>query len=74
MHGTPLRIILIDKQPYHLGKVFLCVWTFGLLPNPTLRSFGLPLTPDGRIIVDASYRVKGAAGVYSIGDCAHITF
>ncbi|ERI09870.1 hypothetical protein HMPREF0083_02039 [Aneurinibacillus aneurinilyticus ATCC 12856] len=34
----------------------------------------MPLTPDGRIIVDASYRVKGAAGVYSIGDCAHITF
>ncbi|MEH7352414.1 FAD-dependent oxidoreductase [Neobacillus drentensis] len=52
--------------------VGLCVWTLGLLPNPVLRSFGLPLTSDGQVIVDASYRVEGVPGVYSIGDCAHI--
>lgn len=33
---------------------------------------GLPLTKEGQVIVDASYRVKGAVGVYGIGDCAHI--
>jgi len=51
----------------------LCIWTLGLLPNPALRNFGLPLTPEGFVIVDESYRVKGTRGLYSIGDCAHIT-
>ncbi|MBO8164526.1 MAG: FAD-dependent oxidoreductase [Brevibacillus sp.] len=36
------------------------------------RGLGLPLTAEGQIIVDASYRVKGVPGVYSIGDCARI--
>ncbi|HTG67645.1 MAG TPA: FAD-dependent oxidoreductase [Candidatus Udaeobacter sp.] len=50
----------------------LCVWTLGLLPNPMLRSIGLPVTSDGFVIVDESYRVQGLQGVYSIGDCARI--
>jgi NADH dehydrogenase len=48
----------------------LCVWTLGLLPM--LTRFGLPLTPEGYVDVDASYRVRGLRGVYSIGDCAQI--
>lgn len=52
--------------------VGLCVWTLGLSPSPALRKFRLPLTPEGQVMVDTSYRVKGAPGVYSIGDCAHI--
>lgn len=52
--------------------VGLCVWTIGLIPNPALRSMGLPITPEGQVLVDESYRVKGAPGVYSIGDCARI--
>lgn len=53
-------------------SVGLCVWTLGLLPNPMLRSIGLPVTSEGYVDVDASYRVKNAQGVYSIGDCARI--
>jgi NADH dehydrogenase len=52
--------------------VSLCIWTIGLIPNPALRSMGLPLTPEGQVLVDECYRVKGAPGVYSIGDCARI--
>lgn len=52
--------------------VGLCIWTIGLIPNPVLRSMGLPLTPDGQVLVDECYRVKGAPGVYSIGDCTRI--
>ncbi|WCN36685.1 NAD(P)/FAD-dependent oxidoreductase [Aneurinibacillus uraniidurans] len=63
-------LLLADGKAIPIG---LCIWTLGLLPNPELRSFGLPLTPDGQIAVDASYRVKGTQGIYSIGDCAHIT-
>ncbi|MDR6879489.1 FAD-dependent oxidoreductase [Bacillus sp. 3255] len=55
-----------------LLPVGLCIWTIGLIPNPALRSMGLPLTPDGQVLVDECYRVKGAPGVYSIGDCARI--
>ncbi|MBB4824566.1 NADH dehydrogenase [Sporosarcina luteola] len=50
----------------------LCIWTLGLLPNPYVRKLGLPITNDGCVIVDASYRVKGLQDVYCIGDCAHI--
>lgn len=52
--------------------VGLCVWTLGLLPNPALPGLGVPLTPDGHVMVDACYRVQGLDGVYSIGDCARI--
>ncbi|MCJ8014882.1 FAD-dependent oxidoreductase [Paenibacillus sp. KQZ6P-2] len=52
--------------------VGLCVWTIGLIPNPALRSMGLPLTPEGQVLVDECYRVQGSPGVYSIGDCARI--
>ncbi|MGE7823294.1 NAD(P)/FAD-dependent oxidoreductase [Paenibacillus sp. NPDC093718] len=52
--------------------VGLCIWTIGLIPNPALRSMGLPLTPEGQVLVDESYRVKGTPDVYSIGDCARI--
>ena len=53
-------------------SVGLCVWTLGLLPTPMLQSIGVPITPEGYVIVDESYRVPGADGVYSIGDCARI--
>jgi NADH dehydrogenase len=55
-----------------LLSVGLLIWTIGLIPNPALRTMGLPLTPDGQVLVDKSYRVQGASGVYSIGDCARI--
>lgn len=50
----------------------LCVWTLGLLPNPMLQSIGLPITPEGYVIVDANDRFQRPQGVYSIGDCARI--
>lgn len=52
--------------------VGLCIWTLGLIPNPILQGFGLPLSTEGQLIVDPWYRVEGAPGVYSTGDCAHI--
>ncbi|MCR8630378.1 NAD(P)/FAD-dependent oxidoreductase [Paenibacillus radicis (ex Xue et al. 2023)] len=53
-------------------SVGLCIWTLGLLPNPMLRSIGMPVNSDGYVIVDESYRVQDAQDVYSIGDCARI--
>lgn len=57
----------------HTARAGLCIWTLGLLPNPGLQAMGLPVNPNGYVIVDRSYRVIGAPGVYGIGDCAHIT-
>ncbi|TCZ77097.1 pyridine nucleotide-disulfide oxidoreductase [Paenibacillus albiflavus] len=69
MHEKGGIVTLSDGETIPVG---LCVWTLGLLPNPMLRSLGLPLTTEGEVIVDASYRVQGSQGVYSIGDCARI--
>lgn len=48
----------------HRLAASLCIWTIGLIPNPALRSMGLR-----QVLVDECYRVQGAPGVYSIGDC-----
>ncbi|ULO07103.1 FAD-dependent oxidoreductase [Paenibacillus sp. 19GGS1-52] len=56
-----------DKIP-----VGLCIWTLGLIPNPLLPSIGVAVNSMGYVSVDASYRVQGVKGVYSIGDCARI--
>lgn len=50
----------------------LCIWMIGLMPNPALRDMGLPLTSNGQVLVDESYRVQGMQGVYSIGDCTRV--
>lgn len=62
-------VLLKDGNRLSVG---LCIWTLGLIPNPCLRDWGLPLTAEGKIQVDESYRVKGMSNVYSIGDCAGI--
>lgn len=51
----------------------LCIWTLGLQPNPMLSAISLPVTSEGYVQVDFSYRVADMPGVYSIGDCARIT-
>ncbi|KQO17935.1 NAD(P)/FAD-dependent oxidoreductase [Paenibacillus sp. Leaf72] len=63
------RLLLASGEELPVG---LCVWTLGLMPNPVLRQLGLPTTEDGFVNIDASYRVKAASGIYSIGDCAKV--
>ena len=62
-------VTLSDGDKLSVG---LCVWTLGLLPHPALHSMGLPVHSDGYVIVDECYRVQGAQGIYSIGDCARV--
>ncbi|WP_337099179.1 NAD(P)/FAD-dependent oxidoreductase [Paenibacillus sp. YIM B09110] len=62
-------VYLSDGEKLPAG---LCVWTLGLTPSPALEQFGLSVTSDGYVKVDASYRVQAAPGVYSIGDCAKV--
>lgn len=48
------------------------VWTAGVVPNPLVAELGLPLDPQGRILVDPSLRVLGRADVWALGDCARV--
>ncbi len=62
-------LTLTGHSPIPAG---LCVWTIGLLPGPKTQDLGLPLMAEGKVMVDASYRVQGDQDIYSIGDCANI--
>jgi NADH dehydrogenase len=62
------------------------VWTAGVKPSPVVARLGLPLDGQGRIVVDATMRVRsdqsrpvrapasgaGAGQVWAIGDCAAV--
>lgn len=63
------RLLLSDGAALEAG---VTVWTLGLAPHPALRRLGLPLSPEGRLPVDESYRVREVSGIYGIGDCALI--
>jgi NADH dehydrogenase len=47
-------------------------WTAGVKPHPVVAQLGLPLTPSGRIEVDATMRVRGHENVWAIGDAAAV--
>ena len=48
------------------------VWTAGVMANPLLRAWGLPLDQQGRLVVDSSLRVEGCSDVWALGDCAAV--
>jgi NADH dehydrogenase len=48
----------------------LVIDTTGLVSQPLARDSGLPVTEDGRVIVDATAAVRGAPGLWAAGDCA----
>jgi NADH dehydrogenase len=60
---------VIDKE----GNVYpanLCVWAAGIKAPDLLATLGLPTAKGGQIEVDPHLRVKGAADIYALGDCA----
>ena len=46
------------------------IWAGGVRANPLLGSIDVPKTKDGRLIVDAFFRVAGRDDVLSFGDAA----
>jgi NADH dehydrogenase len=72
---TDCRVNEIDKDQVRdtKGNVYhadLCVWAAGIRAPEFLGSLGLPTNKGGQIEVDDHLRVKGAADVYALGDCA----
>ena len=48
------------------------VWTAGTTVNPLVGTLGLALDERGRIVVDASLRVRGRLDIWALGDCAAV--
>lgn len=48
------------------------VWTAGVRPSPAVASLDMALEQAGRIPTDRELRVRGAPGVWAIGDCAAV--
>jgi NADH dehydrogenase len=51
------------------------VWTAGVKPSPVVARMGLPLDPQGRILVNSCLEVQlheNAARVWALGDCAAV--
>ena len=48
------------------------VWAGGVRPHPVVSTFGLPVTADGHLIVNARLEVEGDASIRAIGDCARV--
>jgi NADH dehydrogenase len=48
------------------------VWTAGVVPNPLLRQWSLPLDEKGRVEADELLRVRGHEHVWALGDCTRV--
>ena len=48
------------------------VWTAGTTVHPLVGTLGLALDERGRIVVDASLRVRGRTDIWALGDCAAV--
>jgi NADH dehydrogenase len=89
--GTTLREVTATAATLSDGESIparTVVWTAGVKPSPVVARLGLPLDAQGRIVVDATMRVRsgpsqpvpvpapaggaGAGQVWAIGDCAAV--
>jgi NADH dehydrogenase len=48
------------------------VWTAGVKPSPLARDSGFPVDDQGRVLVDATLRVRGLDGAWAAGDAAAV--
>ncbi|HLL87137.1 MAG TPA: NAD(P)/FAD-dependent oxidoreductase [Thermoleophilaceae bacterium] len=73
--STRLEEVGSDHVRLSTGETVPCrtvVWTAGVRAHPTVAELGLPLTDDGRIVVDDHLRVPGVEGAWAIGDAAAV--
>jgi NADH dehydrogenase len=72
---TDCKVTAIDKGWVRDAKgndypADLCVWAAGIRAPELLSTLGLATGRGGQLEVDAWLRVKGASGIYALGDCA----
>jgi len=81
-HLTKLGVVLMEDSPIvEIGDGFvrlkngqllegdMVVWTAGIKANEFLKSIdSLPLTDNGKVVVDENLRVRGLERVFAVGD------
>jgi NADH:ubiquinone reductase (H+-translocating) len=75
IHQTKAQALLNDILYLENGidlEMDYCIWTVGVQSNPCLYEWKLPLTKDGKIVVNDWYQVKNCNNIFAIGDCTHI--
>jgi NADH dehydrogenase len=73
---TGARAAAVDGREVRLAgggvlSTATVICTIGTRPNALVESLGLA-TERGRVVVDADLSVRGAPGVWAIGDCAQV--
>ena len=61
-------VTLADGSTLHAATV---ISTIGTMTNRLIESIGLPLN-RGRLATEMDFSVKGAEGLWALGDCAHV--
>ena len=48
------------------------IWTAGVRGHPLAKAWGLPTSPKGTVVVEATLQARGVPHVYVVGDLAHL--
>lgn len=59
-------------SPEHRLGATTVAWTAGVQGPPVIRSWGLPVTPGGRVRVSGTLQVEGRPEVFIVGDLAQM--
>ena len=74
---TGQRVTRIDDGGVTLGSVRIpaatVVWGAGVAANPLARALGVPLDPEGRVIVESDVSLAGRPECFVVGDMARFT-
>lgn len=73
--GTTLDEVTENSATISTGETVptrTVVWTAGVVPNPSLRKFGVPLDERGKVVVDSSMAVENEPGIWALGDAAAV--
>lgn len=63
-------VVLLSEGEIHTETL---VWTAGTSPSPLLKCLLLKKDKRGALLVDDTLAVRGAPGLWAIGDCASVT-
>ena len=63
------RVIFSDSQELPAHTV---IWCAGIQPHPLLAQSRLPTTPQGYLVCEADFRVRGQENLWAAGDCAAV--
>ncbi len=73
---TGKKVTSITEEGVQVGDVFLesknVIWAAGNQASPLLKTLGVPLDRQGRVIVEKDLSVPGFPEVFVIGDAAHV--